>query len=206
MSTNITAIVQASKSVLDHQGFWALLGVTVGFVFAEGSRFLRDSLRRRKLRRNLRDELQANLYLIAQKKDLVRKVIDGLRREQIRPAVGVPICSMIYDNHMPQIAALLSPKERDNIHIIYEQLKGYDVFLDKFRYEIMESINLKIMAQPYDYYANPFTEINGKYDVTAALIQFFLNNKPKDVLYRHSDGKPPDSFRTTPAVQEKAPE
>lgn len=62
--------------------------------------------------------------MIAQKKDIVGKVLAALGKKEIVHAGGVPICSMIYDNYMPQIAGILSPKERDSVHVIYEQLKG----------------------------------------------------------------------------------
>jgi len=189
MVTNLTTILQEpyleTSSLLNSQGGWVICGVVVGFFLAEGSKLLEAFLDRRKLYRNLRDELEANLSLIDQKKAFFKDVINGLRKKHLMYPSSIPICSMVFDNHISQIATILPPKMRDNIHIIYGQLKRADEFSEKSSREIIESVHLGIIPEPFEYYASIFEEVLEKYDVTKNLIRSVLDNKPKDVFYRH---------------------
>jgi hypothetical protein len=101
---------------------WTLLGVVIGFLLAEVSRWIRDFMRRRRVELALRDELDTNLHLVDQKKDIIRQMIQALDKQTILRGESVHSASIVYTTHIDLLSEFLKPLERDSLHIIYEHL------------------------------------------------------------------------------------
>lgn len=58
------------REFLKYDAFWTILGVVLGFCLGELTAVLKDIRSRRKIMRSLKDELQSNVSIIAQKQDI----------------------------------------------------------------------------------------------------------------------------------------
>jgi hypothetical protein len=187
------------RELLGKEAFWgiagALVGVTLGYSLTEVTRICRERRSRKTARRNLKDELHSNIFIIAQKQDVVRKMVAALEKQQVLPGRTTPCASIIYDTQIADIAKTLSSIERDNVHLIYAQLKDFDRYLNDFDRAVKEDLTLKVMDKPLQAHAAMLKDILGKYDVLRDLIGAFLKGHPEDVFYRHSgQAKPPTDF------------
>lgn len=75
------------EKIITKTEFWIIVGVIVGFLLGEGSRYLRYRYRIHKLRSILREELKAISAQIEQKKDIANQAIDSLKNGNVLPTV-----------------------------------------------------------------------------------------------------------------------
>lgn len=177
------------REFLKYDAFWTILGVVLGFCLGELTAVLKDIRSRRKIMRSLKDELQSNVSIIAQKQDIIDKMIGALQNKQILEGQSLHAASLIYDVHLPLISKLLTPIQRDNLHVIYESLKVIDKFLDEFEKNTKEDIDRQIMPDPWGTYQGKLGDLREKYNTLRSLIADYLNNKPRDVFCRHTRQK-----------------
>ena len=170
------------SAIHSNQGFWAILGVGVGFLLAEGSRVLRSWVERRRLRSCLREELRANLGLIEAKKNKISNMLAALEKRCVPSGDGVPAFSTIYDNNMPVLTRALTSDERHAAHMIYERLKAHDRLLFSFQDDITCCIRDKVMSDPRAAYMSRLKEVSEKYDILHAMVQSYLLGKPEEVV------------------------
>ena len=109
------------QQLIEKEGFWAvagtLLGVMLGYGLTEVTRVCREKRADIRLRRNLEDELRSNKFIIAQKQDVIRKMITALENKQVLPGRTTSSATIIYDTQIVGIARILGAKERDNVHL-----------------------------------------------------------------------------------------
>lgn len=177
------------REFLKYDAFWTILGVVLGFGLGELTAVVKDIRSRRKIMRSLKDELQSNVFIIAQKQDIIDKMISALQNKQILEGQSLHAASLIYDVHLPLISNILTPIQRDNLHVIYESLKVIDKFLDEFEKNIKEDIDRQIMPDPWGAYQGKLGDLVDQYNKHSSLIADYLNNKPRDVFYRHTRQK-----------------
>lgn len=176
---------ESIEKFFEKKEVWTLIGVALGFLLAEGSRWFREFNRRKRVKGALRDELDTNLHLIEQKKDTLRQMIQALEQRKILPGESVHSASIVYTAQISLLSEFLKPLERDSLHVVYERLRVADKMMDEFEYRIKKDLELKVMKNPWAAYKTQLTELSVSYDVVQSLIKDFIAKKPRDVFYRH---------------------
>ncbi|MCH7638531.1 MAG: hypothetical protein IH855_03595 [Bacteroidetes bacterium] len=161
-----------------------LLGILVGFGIAELAQWTRKRTHERRLKRNLRAELEANRRWALLRADTVIKMIEALQAGTYLPGKGIGPFVEVFDGHYASILHRFKPIERDNIHIIYEGLKTYNELLDDWESTFIRDLETKIMADPFVAHQELLQNIREGLLVSKELIENFLSKQPRDVLYR----------------------
>lgn len=160
-----------------------ILGVILGFLLGEGSRYLRYWLRIRRLKRIVKEELRSILFQIPLKRDVVNQIITKLENQRILSGVSVGIINTGYKQHITELYEHLSFLQRNCLHVIHEHLNLADKTLFSFEHEIISAIREKIIKNPFETYKGRFQDILKSFDVVEGLIKGYLNGKPTDVFY-----------------------
>jgi len=168
--------------------FWGLIGVILGFLLGEGSRYLRYRLRIRNLKCIIRQELKSILVQIPQKEKIVTQIIVKLDEQQILPGVSVGIINTGYKQYIKELYEHLSFLQRNCLHIIYERLDVADKTLFSFEHDFVSVIREKIIDKPFEAYKGRFQDILESYDVVKNLIKGYLDGNPTDVFHEENPG------------------
>lgn len=167
-------------------GFWGIIGVILGYALGEGTRLIRYHFRISKLKRIILEELKSIQAQIPQKKDLVKKMIGALQKEQMLGGISVGIVSIGYRQHIGELYEYLGQRRRDCLHVIHERLKNADDMLSSFENDFTSAVQDKVVNDPFAAYAGRLSDILENYDCVEKLIESYLEEKPTDVFYIES--------------------
>lgn len=114
------------------EGLWSLLGVVVGFGLAELTQWLKSLRGNRVLRAALNAELDAIIRMIPHKVDIIGQAERALQSSQIRilNTTSTHFPRQIYDRIIETAPELLTPSERDALHVLHERLRVTDTLMD----------------------------------------------------------------------------
>lgn len=162
---------------------WSLLGVIIGYCLGEGTRFARENLRIRRLKRVLHIELSAIKAQIADKEDILLQAIQSLKVGEVLPAIAVHSIRTGYEAHMGELYEHYSGRERNCLHVIYERLRVADRMMDSFHLDFQDSVKNGIVQRPWDMAVEQLEELLESYSVVEKLIESFLIGEPSDVFH-----------------------
>jgi hypothetical protein len=171
-----------AAGILHHSEFWALVGVCLGFILGEGSRFARHRYDIRKKRRLLLEELKSIRGEIEQKIDLVSQIRKALAQGRFLPGMSVPIVSVAYNSVIRDLYPYLNNPARSCLHTIYERLFLGDEFLRDFERLFMEAQKEKIFEDAFNAFDTRMMNLEDSYHITAKLIDSYLSGHPIDVF------------------------
>lgn len=170
-------------NLIQSSGLWTLAGIIIGFILAEGGRYIRYRWRIRRLKRMIKEELRSILYQIQQKEDIVRQIISKLKIKEILHGESVGIINIGYRHYAAEIYEHLGVLERNCLHNIHERLDVADKMLRCFKSDILNLIKDKVLDKPYEAYEKHFSDILESYGLVKKLINSYLNGDPIDVCY-----------------------
>ena len=162
--------------------WFALVGVALGFLLGEGSRYARyrwDIFRNRKL---VRAELQAVLAQLPQKRDILQQALAHLREQRFMPTLSCRTVTTGYYSVLEQLYPHLSLRERTCLHIIFERLRVADEQTDEFEKGFVGALKDKIIGDPWTAFAGRLEELLASYQVVEDLARSYLAGKPEDVF------------------------
>jgi hypothetical protein len=168
---------------MDSSSFWALVGVTVGFVLGEGSRLVRRWLRISKLKRLVRDELISVKMQIPQKRDILRKMTASLNRHQLLSGASVAIANTGYRQNIGELYEHLSINQRNCLHVIHERLRVADEIMNRFMDDFQAASRDKVIEDPFDAFKTILGNTETSYQTVEVLIDSYIDNKPIDVFH-----------------------
>lgn len=97
---------------------------------------------------------------------------------------SVHVLSTAYDTYFHAIYDKLSPIERENLNVIYGQLKIADVMLDNFEKDLIgmiETAKGTLRVNPFEVFRNKLKNIEENYHRIGELTQSYLDGKPVSV-------------------------
>lgn len=162
---------------------WSLLGVVVGYCLGEGTRWVREKLRARRLKRVVRVELTSIRAQINDKKNILLQAIQALCTEKVLPMISVHTIRTGYEAHFDDLYERYSDRERNCLHVIYERLRVGDQIMDSFHQAFQTSLKDGVVKQPWDLAVGQLKDLLESYVVVEELIESFLNGKPTDVFH-----------------------
>ena len=163
------------------EAWLGIAGVVVGFLLGEGSRWARERLNVRGIKRAIKEELGTILGQIDEKKDMLNQAIRALAQSQVLPLESLPVSSRIYDLSISRIAPDLSRAERNCLYAIHGRLRVYDRLLDSFEERVKRDIQMNVMTDPLAVHSTWLSSFVEDYDLVVSLVDGYLGGKPKDV-------------------------
>ncbi|MFV9646126.1 MAG: hypothetical protein ACNYWU_09915 [Desulfobacterales bacterium] len=170
------------EKLITSSSFWAIIGVFIGFILGEGARYIRYRIRISKLKRIIHDELKSLKNQIPLKEDIVQQIIAALKNQKVLSGQSVGSINIGYKKHISELNEHLSKLQRNCLHVIYENLRVADDFLDNFKKNIIETIKEKIVEEPFEAYTGYLEDIQRSYKVVSELIDSYLNKEVIDVF------------------------
>jgi hypothetical protein len=159
-----------------------VIGALIGFGLTVGHSEWTEWRLRKRVDAALASELAANLRIIPQKRDILRKMLDALSGCKILPGESVPFCSAIYGGHFQIVSAHMNINQRNSLHLIYSSLAMVDSSMKSCDEAIIgayDSAGLKDIVQLW---SGKLKDLLKVLDVTEAIIQKHLTGTPTDVL------------------------
>lgn len=160
----------------------ALVGVAVGFLLGEGSRYLHYRFDIWRNRRLVRTELQSVLAQLPQKRDMLNQGISHMKQQRFLPMISVSTVTLGYYSVQEALYPHLKPVERNCLHIIFERLRVADEQMDGMEEAFTRAVKDKILADPWSIFIGRCQELLASYDVIAELAASYLAGKPIDVF------------------------
>jgi hypothetical protein len=146
-----------------------LIGVVLGFLLSQFATTWWELWKGKQAIKHIAEELQANLEVLPQRRDIVKKIKAALDQNEILPGQGVPFLTKAYEYNLHIAYPYLSPIQRDSLHVIYERLKHADIFLFAFESELIKHLDLKLMNNPFNVYSLRMDEILKSFSVIEGL-------------------------------------
>jgi len=164
-------------------GFWGLVGVTLGVLLGEGSRYIRHRARIRKLKRIILEELKSIQAQIPQKIDIIKKIISALKKREMLGGISVRAFTVAYNQHIGELYEHLTLLERNCLHVIYEKLRNADDVLFSLEEDFVTAVRDGIIKDPYAAFRDRLQDFLENYRVTNKLIESYLDGNPIDVFH-----------------------
>ena len=168
--------------------WFALVGVCLGFLLGEGSRYLRYRLEIFRNKRLVRAELQSVLAQLPFKRDILAQAVKHMNGQRFLPMVAT---ATVTSGYLPIQQALyphLKPVERNCLHIIFERLRVLDEQMAGMEDAFMRAIKDKVVTDPWVIYSGRCEELLASCGVVAELAQSYLEGNAIDVYPPGRDG------------------
>lgn len=166
----------------------ALVGVAVGFLLGEGSRYLRYRVDIWRNKRLVQIELQSVLAQLPQKRDILNQAIEHMKQQRFLPMVSVSTVTLGYYSVQESLYPHLKPIERNCLHIIFERLRVADEQMDGMEEAFVRAVKDKVLTDPWSVFGGRCEELLSSYDIVADLAASYLTGKPIDVFAKQTDG------------------
>lgn len=162
---------------------WSLAGVVVGYCLGEGTRWMRERLRVRRLKKVLRAELSSVRAQIKDKEDILLQAIQALNTQEVLPMISVHTIRTGYDVHFNELYERYSDHERNCLHVIYERVRIADEMMDSFHEDFQKALKDGYVKQPWDFARGQLENLLESYKVVDKLTESFLKGKLVDVFH-----------------------
>ena len=169
--------------------YLGLIGVFVGFTLAVGFQEMKGWLQRMAMKQSLLGELRSNLYMLPQKRDIIRQIRENLLSGRLLPGDSVCFSTVIYETHFPTLAWRYSDRERNSFHVIYEYLRTIDSTLVGYAEQIVHALHSAALKDIIGIQLKKMKDIADLLNVTEKLISDHLAGNPADVLHLAEDYK-----------------
>jgi len=159
-----------------------LVGVAVGFLLGEGSRYARYRWEIRRNRTIVRTELQSVLAQLPQKLDILQQAIGYMKEKRFMPTRSVRMVATGYNSVLEDLYPHLQPIERNCLHVVFERLRVADEMLDGLEDSFVRAVKDNVVTDPWLTFSERLEEVFQSYRVVEELSRSYLNKKPVDVF------------------------
>ena len=158
----------------------ALIGVILGFLLGEGSRYIRFKCELGRLKNAIKKELEFNLNLLPYRRNQINDIIKELKNERTLMIFSIKFMYIGYKGSIEKLYPYYSSNERICLHDIYERLMITDELISQYDSDIKASFS--IMKDPYYTYVNLFSDALTKLDLVEETIRNFLKGDFKNIF------------------------
>src|SRR5438093_8846076 len=170
------------------QALLTLLGVGLGWFLGVGWESLKRLSERKRMRILLRHELANNLYLLPQKRDTLKRMIEQLQRGEILPGDTVRFCTLAFTTHFATLASELPLLDRNSYHWLYENFRIIDLTMVNFAERVIgcDPENRKLVLKSYE---GKLRDLVG------------MSLLVEEHAFKHLNGDPVDVFHTAQSFE-----
>jgi hypothetical protein len=181
MPTPIPLPITPAKSninLINFQPFWSILGVLVGFLLGEGTRYFRYKIRILRLKRVVREELKTIIMYTNLKIDFIEtKLLELLRNKKIPTGNVTKTITIGFNHHFSELYEYFSPIQRMYLHLIYQNIEVGEQTLSSIKNDLISTLNSNIFDDPYQPSILTLESTIELYKNTKSLIEEYLKNK-----------------------------
>lgn len=159
-----------------------LIGVALGFILGEGSRYARYRWEVCQKKKILRAELETVILQIPQKIDILQQAIGHLKQKHFMPTLSVHSVTSGYYAVREALYPHLTIAERNCLHVIFERLRIADNQMDGFEESFLRAIKEKVIEDPWPVYMGRLEELIQSYSTVEELTRSYLAKKSIDVF------------------------
>ena len=170
------------QELISSSPFWTIVGVVIGVLLGEGSRYIRYRIRIFKLKRIVSEELRSLKMQIPLKVDIIKQIIENLKSQKILQGLSVESINIGYLDHISELYEHLPKLQRNCLHVIYETVRIADDFLNHFYDRIIVCIKEKIIDEPFAAYIGHFEDVLQSFHVVSELIDSYLNDRMRQFI------------------------
>ncbi len=160
-----------------------LVGVLLGFGLGAGYEEFKERRNRKRYRAAIAAELKSNLHTIPQKLDTIQNMLAALKRGELLPGPAVRFSRTSYDEHFPALAAHLTDRERNSLHLIYEYFRVTDHILDTFGSDVAQALGTDQAEARAALATAMLSDLPNLLSLTEMLLQEHIAGKPRDVYH-----------------------
>lgn len=164
-----------------NEALWSLLGVFVGFILAEGTQWVKSKLSDRELRKGLTAELQSIIRMIPSRVNILQQAEDHLKNSHSMPTTSTHFPNHIYSNIIKNNPNIITPNERDCLHILYERLRIIDASMDNLESRLTTIASTYSKAQGIEASLVAVRDLKEALDSSTPLAQSIIDKSPIDV-------------------------
>lgn len=164
-----------------------LVGVAAGWSITQLTGLLTDRKRIRDLKSMLKAELESVACQLAPKRDIIRQILAGLERGGLLPGTSVHSLRVTYDNFGAELFPHLTVKERNCLHVIYEQLRIVDDVLDSFFADFASEDKRGVLEDPMAAFKSLLADLDMTCEKLKELIKSYLDGNPLDVFWTEKE-------------------
>ena len=158
------------------------MGVAVGFLLGEGSRYGRYRWEVFRNRRIVRTELQSILAQLPQKRDILRQAIGHMKEKRFMLTLSVRMVGTGYYSVLEGLYPHLKQLERNCLHVVFERLRVADEMLDELENSFVRAVKDGVITDPWETFGGRLEELLESYKVVEGLACSYLAKKPIDVF------------------------
>jgi hypothetical protein len=162
---------------------YGLVGVFVGFLVSAGWTEYKDWRCRSKLKKGLMQELRTNLYMIPQKRDILKQILNALAQGQLLHGEGVHFQKKLYLEKYKILMNELTQIERNSLHYIYESFRILDSEMAEYANNIMDNVDSQHIQKFIKRYSLQFKDLLENLNDVENSIKKHLQGNPIDVFH-----------------------
>lgn len=163
--------------------FWVITAVVVGFLLSTIWEIFKNKLSVRNKKKAIEQELITNLGFIPQKIDTLEQLRKSLQGNRVLDSETLPFTTYLYDQYIGDVASKLTNAERSSLHVIYENMKFIDRFLNNAFKEFIKWKSSHESQFPFDDYINKCDDVIKVCNLTREMINEHRDGNPRDVLW-----------------------
>lgn len=160
----------------------ALIGVIIGFLLGEGSRYLRYWIQVRRNKMLIRTELQSILKQLPQKSEILILAIEAMEKQQVLATNSVRAITIGYYAVREGVYLHLESTERNCLHVIYERLRIADEQMEELENFMIQSVKNGIPPNPSGAYIDRCEDLLRSYEVVSDLVGSYLSGRRVNVF------------------------
>jgi hypothetical protein len=164
-----------------NEALWSLLGVFVGFLLAEGTQWVKSKISNRELRKGLIAELQSIIRMIPSRIDILQQAECHLKNSNLMPTASTHFPNNIYRNIINNNPDVITPNERDCLHILYERLRIIDASMDNLESRLTTITSTYSEAQGIEASLAAVRDLKEALTSSTPLAQSVIDKNPIDV-------------------------
>ncbi|MAL98034.1 MAG: hypothetical protein CL583_06245 [Alteromonadaceae bacterium] len=160
----------------------AIVGVLLGFMLGEGARWIRYRYSIRVAKAALAAEIRADFAQLPKKLDIFQQSVSAMKKGQVLRMQSVHFAVSGYNRAISGFYPHFTTKERTCLHVIYENFRIVDEFMDEFEDRIVAATKDEAIRDPWTIYINKCNDLMASLEVQKHLAQSYLEGKPEDVF------------------------
>ena len=159
-----------------------LIGVGIGFMLGEGSRYIRYRVEICRNKKLIIAELKSVLSQIPYKKDILTQAVAHLREGRFMPTTSVRSITTGYYSVLESLYPHLSLLERNCLHVIFERIRVVDDLMDSLEDSFTKAMKEKIIPDVPATYASRLEELIESLITVEYLSNSYISRVPINVF------------------------
>lgn len=159
------------------------IGILLGFTLSAGKDYVNALSKARKQKRALLNELKSLKQQVTDKLDILDQMQEALKNSSLLSGISVRFSCRVYQSVIGDVLHVLTDKERNCLHVIYEYARVVDESMESFESAVKQEIAAAIVDEPKDALLGRLKDLKRTLGVMVELLDGYLAGNPADVFH-----------------------